>query len=379
MIRLAVPDVDDQDLAAVCEVLKTGYLTQGRRVEAFEERIGALTGSAHVVAVSSCTAALHLSLLALGIGRDDTVAVASYSWPATANAVALCGAIPEFVDIDPRTFNMDPAALERALRSSRRVRAILPVHAFGGMAAMSEIMAIAARHGVPVLEDAACALGAVLTGRPAGTWADLGCFSFHPRKLVTTGEGGVVVTESSEIATRVRTLRNHGQNITPSGPDFVMPGFNYRLTEFQAALGVTQLGKLQRLLDGRRALAQRYDKWFAETDIVPPLAPHASAHTYQSYVVLLPTSSVEERNKVIELLRRSDIEASIGTHHLPLTAYWRMTKGYKIGDFPGTDEVAARALALPLHAHLTAEDQHRVVKEVESAVRDVAPAGFSRD
>jgi dTDP-4-amino-4,6-dideoxygalactose transaminase len=378
MIRLAAPDLDENDLAAVCDVLRTGYLVQGRQVLAFEARMVELTGAAHAVAVSNCTAALHLALLALDIGPGDLVAVTSYSWPATANVIALCGAVPVFVDIDPRTFNMEPGALERAMRSSSRIKAVLPVHAFGGIAAMPEIRAIAVRHGVPVLEDAACALGAVLDGRPAGMWGDVGCFSFHPRKIVTTGEGGVIVTQSAEVATRARALRNHGQDPGATKPDFVLPGFNYRLTEFQAALGLAQLGKLPLLLACHRRLARRYDEWFANSAILPPIALEEASHTYQSYVVLLPTSSAEQRDGVIALLKERGIETSIGTYHLPLTTYWRQAQGCKVGDYPVTDDVAARALALPLHTSLSEEDQGRVVEELESSVRQVVSVGVVR-
>jgi perosamine synthetase len=378
MIRLAAPDLDETDLAAVGDVLRSGHLVQGQRVAEFESAVRELVGTAHAVAVSSCTAALHLSLLALNIGPGALVAVTSYSWPASANVIALCGAVPVFVDIDARTFNMDPGALEHAMRSSGRIKAVLVVHAFGAMAPMPEINAIAARYGVPVIEDAACALGAALERRPAGTWGDVGCFSFHPRKLVTTGEGGILVTRSDEIATSARTLRNHGQDPRAPKPDFVVPGFNYRLTDFQAALGQTQVAKLERLLSAHRQLAARYDTLFAATGILAPIALGASAHTYQSYVVLLPTGRAEQRDRVIALLRTRGIEGGIGTHHLPLTTHWRRTLGCKPGDFPVTDDIAARALALPLHTAVSPEDQQRVAEEVQVAVREVLSVEVAR-
>lgn len=379
MIRLSAPDLDDNDLAAVCEVLRTGYLVQGRRVEAFEHRVAALSGVAHAVAVSSGTAALHLGLLALDIGPGDAVAVATYSWPASANVIALCGAVPVFVDIDRRTFTMAPTSLEAAMRSSERIKAILPVHAFGGMASMAEISSIAAKYAIPIIEDAACALGAALGGRPAGSWGDVGCFSFHPRKLVTTGEGGVMITRSDEIAAQARALRNHGQDPRRASPDFVRPGYNYRLTDFQAALGLAQLEKLERLVSTHRRLAREYDALFAGTRVLTPLALEDAAHTYQSYVVLLPVSKAEQRDWVIARLKLRGIESGIGTHHLPLTTYWRRTLGCKVGEHPATDEVATRALALPLHSALSAEDQHRIAEEVQAALHDVLSTGESGD
>jgi perosamine synthetase len=375
MIRLAAPEIDDNDLAAVTAVLRTGYLVQGRQVEALENRVAELTGARHAVAVSSCTAALHLSLLALDIGAGDAVAVASYSWPASANVIALCGALPVFVDVNPRTFNMDPASLEQTMRSSRRIKAILPVHAFGGMAQMAEIRSIAARYEIPVVEDAACALGATLDGRPAGAWGVVGCFSFHPRKLVTTGEGGIIVTESPEVAARMRILRNHGQDLSTGRPDFVQPGFNFRLTEFQAALGLAQLDKLERIVTTHRRVAQQYNSMFADTQVLHPIALEDTAHTYQSYVVLLPVRTAEQRDRVIARLKERGIESGIGTHHLPLTTYWRRSLGCKAGDYPATDEVAARALALPIHSSVSGEDPRRIADEVQAALHHVlAPA-----
>jgi dTDP-4-amino-4,6-dideoxygalactose transaminase len=378
MIRLAAPDLDEHDFAAVADVLRTGFLVQGREVEAFELRIRELTGTAHAIAVSSCTAALHLGLLALQIAPGDLVAVTAYSWPASANVIALSGAMPVFVDIDARTFNMDPGSLDRAMRVARGIRAIMPVHAFGGMAAMAEIKAIASRYEVPIIEDAACAMGAVFGGRAAGTWGDVGCYSFHPRKLVTTGEGGVVITESPDIAARIRSLRNHGQAPNAPRADFVLPGFNYRLTEFQAALGRTQLGKLERIIAVRRQLARQYDAWLSESGVVTPASLEGSAHTYQSYVLLLPLSAPGQRDRVMTLLKQRGIETSIGTHHLPLTTYWRRELGCKEGDFPVTDDVAARALTLPLHTALSTEDQRTVVEELKAALHEVRSAGGAR-
>src|SRR5215207_7433580 len=251
MIRLMVPSIEEDDIQAVSEVLRSGYLVQGPRVKAFEEQLASYVGTRHAVAVSNCTAALHLSLLALGIGSGDRVAVTAFSWPATANVIALCGAEPSFVDIDPETYNLDPLKLEHVLEGTNGIKAVLVVHAFGGMTDMFRIADIAARYDVPVIEDAACALGADLQGQQAGTWGLMGCFSFHPRKAVTTGEGGMVSSNDDRLSRRLRVLRNHGQDPDSSTPDFVAPGYNLRLTEFQAALGITQLSKLERIVERR--------------------------------------------------------------------------------------------------------------------------------
>ncbi|MGE5256419.1 MAG: DegT/DnrJ/EryC1/StrS family aminotransferase, partial [Hyphomicrobiales bacterium] len=265
MIRLTIPSIEDDDLKAVQEVLASGFLVQGPRVAAFEKQVAERAGTDFAVAVSNCTAALHLSLLALDIRPGDMVVVTAYSWVATANVIELCGAQPVFVDIQPDTFNMDPAVLESVLKrlmgnreTGRRVKAILPVHAFGLMADMTAIMAIANQYQLPVIEDAACALGASLNERPAGSWGRLGCFSFHPRKAITTGEGGMIVGKDGELIRRLQALRNHGQDPHSLSTDFILPGLNCRMTEFQAALGAAQMKKLDQIIWNRRRLANRY-------------------------------------------------------------------------------------------------------------------------
>lgn len=374
MIRLTIPSIADEDLRAVGEALASGYLVQGPRVAAFERAVAERVGTRHAVAVSNCTAALHLSLLALGVGPGDLVLVTAYSYVATANAVELCGAHPVFVDIEPDTFNLDPARLEEALKrlasnaaTARRVKALLPVHAFGQVADMPAVMELAERYALPAVEDAACALGATLADRQAGSWAAAGCFSFHPRKAVTTGEGGVVTTDDDALARHVRALRNHGQDPEASAPDFVMPGFNYRLTEFQAALGLTQMAKLDRIVAARRRLAARYDRLLAETPLQAPVVAAASRPVYQSYVTLLPAAAAPRRDELIRRLRERGVEAAIGTWHMPLTTYFRTRYGYRRGDFPVAEEVFARSLTLPLHEELTEGEQEEVV----GALRDL--------
>ena len=302
----------------------------------------------------------------------DLVIVTAYSYTATANAIELCGAQPVFVDIRPDTFNMDPTYWPRRWRVWRptpavagRIKAILPVHTFGQIAEMPAILAIADKYGVPVVEDAACALGATLedglSHRQAGAWGALGCFSFHPRKAITTGEGGLITTDSDDLAWRLRALRNHGQDPDAAGVDFVMPGFNYRLTEFQAALGLTQMNKLGRIIAARRARAARYDALLAGSACQSPVVAPGSMPVYQSYVALLPETAASARAGLIARLRAEGIETTIGTWHMPLTTYFRTRYGYRPGDFPVADEVFARSLTLPLHEQLTAQEQHRVV------------------
>lgn len=367
VIRLAAPDIGPEDLAAVAAVLESGFLVQGTHVREFEARMAEEAGVRHAVAVANCTAALHLALLALDIGPGDRVAVPAYSWLSTANVVALCGAEPVFVDIEPCGYGMDPERLQDAVRR-KPVSAVLPVHALGAMAQMPALGTVAATLGVPLVEDAACALGARLGDRPAGAWGTIGCFSFHPRKAVTTGEGGMLTTNDAGLARRLRILRNHGQDPDADTPDFVAAGFNLRLTEFQAALGVTQLAKLERIIGQRRAVARRYDALFANSPLTPPREPPNTRHVYQTYAVLLPVAVAPRRSALIARLRERGVETTIGTHHMPLTTYFRGRGGYKPGDFPVTDDVAGRSLALPMHTQLTPEDQEQVVRELTTAL-----------
>lgn len=360
MIRLTIPDIDADDIAAVSEVLRSGYLVQGAHVRAFEENTAAYVGTAYAVAVANCTAALQLALLALDVGPGDRVAVPAFSWLATANVVVLCGAEPVFVDIERCGYGMDPDALASVLAGPARISAIMPVHALGAMARIDAITDLGSQYDIPVIEDAACALGATLDGRPAGGWGAMGCFSFHPRKAVTTGEGGMLVTGDVGLARRLRILRNHGLDPDAATPDFVAAGFNLRLTEFQAALGVTQMAKLEPTLERRRALAKRYSELFAGSPVVTPREPAGSRHVYQTYAVLLPPDAARQRSALIAELRRQEIETTIGTYHMPLTTFFRSRGHYAPGDFPATDDIAGRALALPLHGRLSDEDQTRV-------------------
>ena len=368
MIRLAHPPIDESDLAAMLTVLRSGWLVQGPEVKAFEAETARLAGTAHGVAVTNGTAALHLALLAMGVQPGDEVAVASYSWPATANAIVLCGAIPVFVDIEPGTFGMNPAHLGDILRNRPGVRAVLPVHAFGGFSNMPAIKAAADTHGLPVLEDAACALGARLAGRLAGSWGTAATFSFHARKLVTTGEGGVVVTDDEALANRVRALRNHGLDPESKEPDFILAGFNCRMTEFQGALGRGQLAKLESLIAAHRQVAAWYAEVLAALPVELPAAIEPDAHVYQAYVVLLPRDAAARRPDILARLRSRGVEATIGTHHIPLISYYRRRGGYTPGDFPGTDDLAARAVALPMHHALTREDAATVAEALAAAL-----------
>lgn len=379
MIRLAIPSIDEDDLQAVREVLASGYLVQGKKVAAFEQIVSNYVGTKYAVAVSNCTTALHVSLLALDIRPGDLVLVTAYSWLSTANVIELCGAQPIFVDVSPDSFNMDPDCLKKTLErlmaatdTGRRVKAILPVHTFGQMADMLAILELAELYNIPVIEDAACALGATLHGRQAGACGVMGCFSFHPRKAITTGEGGIVTTNNSALVCRLRALRNHGLDPDASSPDFIMPGLNYRMTEFQAALGITQMAKLDRIIVARRGLASFYDELLEGTSLQSPVISEDSNPVYQSYVVLLPEHLASKRQTIIEQLKENGIETTIGTYNMPMTNYFRSRYGYRTGDFSVADRVFARSLTLPLHEDLSKQEQKKIVSNLRDIIRNLA-------
>lgn len=376
MIRLTIPSIDEDDLQAVREALSSGFLIQGKQVAKFEQLVAEYLGTTHAIAVSNCTAALHLSLLALNIKPGDLVIVTSYSWIATANVIELCGAQPIFVDIQPDTFNINPErlgeTLDRTMKNSatqERVKAILPVHTFGQMADMTAITELAHHYDIPIIEDAACALGAKWREQQAGTWGMMGCFSFHPRKAITTGEGGIITTNDDDLAHRLRALRNHGQDPRASSPDFVLPGFNYRMTEFQAALGQTQLKKLDQVIAKRRERASYYDDLLKDSEICPPIVQPENWAVFQSYIVLLPDSSADYRKEIIAKLKNKGVEITIGTIHMPMASYFRKTYSHNWGDFPVTDIISKRSLSLPLYDTISKSAQEAVVTNLLNAIR----------
>lgn len=370
-IRLVIPAIDEDDVSAVVKVLRSGMLVQGPAVARFEELVADHVGVEHAVAVSSGTAALHLALLAINIKPGDVVLTSPFSWPATANAVEVCGAIPLFVDISAVDFNIDiqqlQEQLENGLANGLPIKAIMPVHAFGVPANMPRIVDLAKRYCLAVIEDAACALGARIDGRYCGAWGTVGCFSFHPRKTITTGEGGMVVTNDEQIANRIRSLRNHGLSSTSTTPSFVDAGLNYRLTEMQGALGVTQVQKLQRLIESRQKIAKRYDEMLGSTCIQPQSHSPNCVSNYQSYVVMLPAASIPKRNDVIVALHQAEIQATIGTWNIPDIQYYQQK--YGVGArCPTSREVHLGSIAIPLHEHITADEQKFVVKTLVDAI-----------
>jgi len=349
-VRLARPDVGEAELAEVAQVLESGTLTMGPKVAELEAELARLCEVEHALVVSSGTAALHLAVLALGLEPGDEVLLPAYTFPATANVVALAGLRPVLVDVDPVTMNIDPARVE----PGPRARAVMPVHLFGRPAPLELLP-----EGLPVLEDAAGALGARRNGRACGGLGLLGCLSFHPRKIVTTGEGGAVTTDDEAVAAAVASMRNHGWR-TLAPPDMPSPGLNYRLSDILCAVGIPQARRLDELLAARARVAAGYAERLRDlSGVLLPSADEGDVHGWQAYVV-----QVADRDRVLAELRAGGIEAQIGTYALHLLGAYRDQ-----GDFPGATRVFERALALPFHSSLTEPDLDRVAEALRRLLR----------
>lgn len=345
-IRLARPDVGEEELAAVAGVLASGQLTMGPLVDELERAVAGAVGTADAVAVSSGTAALHLALLALGIGSGDEVIVPAYTFPATANAVELTGARAVLVDVDPDTFLLRPELVGAGL--GPRTKAVIPVHLFGRPVAWEELQTVVPQE-VALIEDAAGALGARYRGTPCGALGVMGCLSFHPRKIVTTGEGGAVATDEAELAGAVRRLRHHGMAASAGVVDMPSPGLNYRLPDVLCALGIPQLARLEALLAARERVAGWYEERLGHL-VTTPRATAGDRHGWQAYVVAL-----DRRDEALAGLRAQGIEAQIGTYAVHRLAAYRDR-----GSFPGAEQAFARALALPFAATTSEDEVERV-------------------
>jgi perosamine synthetase len=364
-IPLASPFVGDDEVDEVRRVLASGHLTQGPRVEAFERAVAECTGARHAIATSSCTTALHLSLAALDIGPGDEVLVPDFTFPATANVVVQQGATPVLVDVELESYNVDPNDLSRHL--TPRTRAIMPVHLFGLSADMEPILAFADAHGLAVIEDAACALGATYFERPCGTLGDVGCFSFHPRKVVTTGEGGMIVTNRDDLAERIRRLASHGGIRRNDRFTFEDAGFNYRLSDIHAAVGVVQMRRLPNLLRRRRALAAEMRARMDELKGVDaPSEPAWGGHVYQAFVTLL--DPIIDRDAVIAGLRAAGVEATLGTYALHAQPVYQRLLGTTSGSLPGSFAAFRRSLALPFYPAMGESELDRVVETLRELV-----------
>jgi len=369
-IQIALPALGEEEWQAVREPLLSGWLTQGPRVAAFERAFAERHQVTHALATTSCTTALHLALAALDIGPGDEVIVPSFTWVATANAVLYCDATPVLCDVDCRTNNIDAASV--ALKLSPRTKAVIPVHLFGLCADMDGLREVLPA-GVKIVEDAACAAGATYRGLSAGALGDLACFSFHPRKSITTGEGGMLVTNDGNLAARANVLRNHGASISEEqrhhGPQpyllssFDELGFNYRMTDIQAAIGVVQLAKLDSFIDERDRWARFYREQLSDIEwLRQPALPNDGRHAWQAYVTYVdPQTAPLQRNEIMARLHAMGVATRPGTHAVHALGYYRERFGYNIDDLPGARDCERNTMAIPLHNRMTESDYSYVV------------------
>ena len=375
MIPLTRPEFGDEEARAVAGVLKSGWVSQGPKVAEFEALVAARIGVAHGVATTSCTTALHLALVASGVGPGDEVICPSYSFNATANAVLYAGATPVFADIEADTWNLDPADIEKRLSS--KTRAILAVHQVGLAADLDRLKASAPK-GVSLVEDAACAIGSLYKGRPVGSSGNISCLSFHPRKTISLGEGGMVLTDDESIADRVRRLRSHGASVSDLDrhkaqglvyEEYPELGYNYRMTDIQAAIGIEQLKRLDELLARRRAAATRYNTAFCKVEqIQTPAEPAYARHSYQSYAIRLRPGCRVGRDEAMGELIAAGISCRRGIPPIHLEPLYRDRGPGRNIPLPVTEAVAADSIFIPLYASLSESDQTRVIDAVIQVV-----------
>jgi perosamine synthetase len=364
-------EFDSNEEKALIGVLRSGWIMQGPKVAEFEKAFAAYVGSKEAVAVSSCTTALHLALVVLGIGRGDEVIAPSLSFIATANSVLYCGATVRFADIDERTFNANPDSIKAMITS--RTKAIMPVDQIGLPCDYEKILTIAKDHNIPVVADSACALGAEFSGRRVGSIARLHCFSFHPRKIITSGEGGMITTNEPELAAKLRVLRSQGmhkstferQGKTVSSETFSELGFNYRMTDLQAAIGIEQLKKLDSLIDKRRKLAARYNEALSQIKgILIPAEPKGLLHTYQSYMILITSDARLSRDDVLHALVNEGIGAKASVQAIHLEPLYK--KLYGEIKLPATERAFKEALILPLYPSMAPVEQDFVITKIKA-------------
>lgn len=371
-IPITKPFFNEEEKKGVWDCLEKGWIVQGPKIAEFENLFCGYTKAKFALATTSCTTALHLGLVALDIKETDEVIVPSFTFVATANVVEYQKAKPVFVDIDIKTFNIDPKKIEE--RITEKTKAIIPVHLFGLCADMDRIMEIAKKYNLKVIEDAACATGSLYKGKHAGTFGDCGCFSFHPRKAITTGEGGMVTTDNEELALKIRGLRDHGASVSDlerhkkgefALPEYDVVGYNYRMTDIQGSLGISQMKKLDMILEKRRKLAERYTCELEDIDWLSlPKEPGDYKHTYQSYVVVVKEAAPISRDELALKLIDKGISVRQGTHAIHTLGYY--SKKYNIApkDFPQSLGAHSRSLTLPLYFMMTEAEQDFVINSI---------------
>lgn len=376
--------ISEQDIQAVVDVLRSDWLTQGPAIDRFEQTVATYCGAVHAVAVNSATSALHIACLAAGLGPGDTAWTSPNTFVASANCALFCGAWIDFVDIDPRTYNMSVEALTKKLETADRAGAlpkvIIPVHFAGQSCDMERIAQLSRRYGITVIEDASHAIGGRYQDTVIGScaYSDMAVFSFHPVKIITTGEGGMVLTNKKELGDRLARLRSHGITRDPAsmvgepdGPWYYQQielGYNYRMTDIQAALGTGQMQRLDEFVARRHALAKRYDEALRAMPVTLPWQDPDSFSAYHLYVIRLDhTHMMKPHRTVFEELRQQGIMVNL--HYIPVhTQPYYRRMGFTRGDFPESERYYAEAISLPLYYGLTVQDQDRVIEALRKTI-----------
>ena len=369
-IPITKPDLGEEEKQLISQVIESGWVSQGPKVAEFEEIFARYVGARHAVATTSCTTALHAALSVSGIGPGDEVIVPSLSFIATANSVLYCGATPVFVDVDPETCNIDVQKIEETV--TRKTRAIMPVHQMGLPADLDPIKKIAEKNKLLIIEDAACAIGSAYKNTTIGGHGNIACFSFHPRKIITTGEGGMITTDDPTIAERLRRFRHHGMSVSDierhmansviieTYPEL---GYNYRMTDMQAAMGIGQMKKLSFLLDARKQMARMYDNELGKIPHIRiPRVPSYARHNYQSYWIELLDSAPVDRNTLMAKLLEKGIATRRGIMAIHRELCFRAYAGIYL---PNTDRLTDNTLLLPLYPALSAEEQTFIINSIK--------------